>query len=162
MENTIDQFMWGYQQHYLISIRLLAERCFNRLAEDIFNNVFIVGVLNEGEESRHQICIEPEDSVYKQSMFLNAIDLSTQLEAVSPDKKILHSHPIAQENHEKRIKARAKKDAILKCIEQNNYKNELKSYVSYPTTIEKYSIFVCLQLNLGVYDAFYKLKKNSH
>lgn len=150
--------MWGYQTHFQISIKLLAENCFNKLAPNIFGEVFLVGVINEEDPNKHTICIEPEDCYFTQDMFASVLELSSQLEAVSPEKRTLHTHPIAQENHNQRIKSKALRDAVKKCIEQNDSLNEFMTYVSFPTTIEEYRVLICLQLHKKVYDSFYKLK----
>ena len=131
--------MWGYQQHCRISLKLLAERCFNKLANGIFNNLFLVGLLRPGETDRNAICIEPEDSEYQQSTFKNVVKMATQLEATSPT---VH------------------RDAVLKCIEQNDYHKEYNTFVSYAVNIEKYAVYICLQLNRKIYDSFYKLNRD--
>lgn len=160
MSNTINQFMWGYQIDCRVSLESLAERCFNKLTDGIFNDLFLVGILRSGETDRNVICIEPEDSKYQQSMFKNVKDMAAQLEAVSPEKHVFHSLPEAQTNHNRMVTAIAHRDAVLKCIEQNDYFNEYKTFVSSAVNIEKYNVHICLQLNRKIYDSFYKLNKD--
>jgi len=160
MEN-INQFMWGYQKHYWVSINSLAERIFNQICPGLFDKVFLVGILNNGEQDKPHICFEPEEYVHYQNLFNNVNELSSQLEAVSPEKNIILSIPEAQENHDRKIRAWARRDAIIKCVEKNDYFKEFKTYASVPVIIEKYSVFIVLQLNYNVYNSFYKLKRTT-
>jgi len=117
---TIDQFMWGYQRHFHISIQSFAERLFERLDPDLNPHVFLVGILVKERAGRHQVCLEPEDCGYIQGDFKAIMDLAKQLEAVDAETRIRHTHPIAQENHNLRIKYNSIRKAILKIIERES------------------------------------------
>jgi hypothetical protein len=159
--NGIDQFIWGYQLQFRVSLNLFATRCFEKLAKGIYKQVFLLGILRNGESAKHKICIEPDDCNISQEMFNNVEDLALQLESVSPEKHVIHTLPEAQESHDHKVTALSYRDAVLKCIEQNDYFNECKTYVSASVNIDKYSVFICLQLKKKIYDSFYKLTKDT-
>jgi len=103
MGNTIDLFMWGYQQHVQISFQVSAESLFKKIDYKLNPKVFFIGILVDKREDRHPVCLEPESCGYNVNSFSDLKDLATQLEKVDEEGRIFHSHQIAQENHEKRI-----------------------------------------------------------
>ena len=159
--NVIDQFMWGYQPHYYISLKLFAERFFNSILPNIFNQVFLVGTLIPGETDRNKVCIQQEDDEYSQNDFLNYEELYEQLLQVSPGNHVFQSHPIAQEHHRQNVEKSALRDSIKKCVEQKAVFHDVITFVSTYSPIEKFNVSIVLQLNKKEYDSFYKLFKES-
>ena len=160
--NYIDQFMWGYQQHYYICLKSFAEKYFNSLLAGIFNQVLIVGTLISGEQDKNFVCIQQEDDFYNQNDFQTVAELSNQLLQVSPGNYVFQSHPIAQKHHKQNVEAGALRDAIKQCIEQKSFINNVMTFVSSSVPIGKYNISLVLQLNQREYDSFYKLNKTSY
>lgn len=161
MTYIIEQFMWGYQQHFQISLKVFAERLFNKVDPSLKPKVFLIGLLCKDLENRHQVCLEPEDCGYSQADFANVKELATQLEGVDAETRIFHSHPIAQERHDIRIKKNSLRGAILKKIERDSLYSDLLTYVSYPTEKDGYFIFVILQLSKSAYESHYRLTKDN-
>ena len=159
MNYLIDQFMWGYQQHFQISLQSFAKRIFSKLDPYLRPKTFLVGILNEELGNRHEICLEPEDCGCMQRDFKNVRKLATQLELVDPESRILHTHPIAEKNHKIRIKNNALRNAILKTIQRSSVYSDLLTYVSSPTEKEEYLIFVILQVSKSAYESHYRLSK---
>ena len=162
MEYIIDQFMWGYQQYYQISLQLFADRLIGKLGPYFNPKVFLIGVLNEEVENRHDICLEPEDCGYTQKDFKDVKELARQLESVDPDKDLIHSHPLAQKGYEIRIKKNALREAIRKIIDRKNAYFDTTTFVSYPTEKEGFLIFTIVQISKSAYDSHYKLNKDKY
>ena len=159
MNYVIDQFMWGYQQHFQVSLQSFAKRVFSKLDPYLRPKTFLVGIRNEELENRHEICLEPEDCGYMQRDFKNVRELAARLEQVDPESRILHTHPIAQKNHNIRIKNNALRDAILKTIQKESDYSDLLTYASSPTEKEGYLVFVVLQVSKSAYESHYRLSK---
>ncbi len=68
MKQTIRLFMWGYQPHFAITLRSLAEGVFNELGVSLKPDVLVVGVLKPDGEG-HPVCVEPEDGKWDLSIF---------------------------------------------------------------------------------------------
>lgn len=161
-QNVIEQFMWGYQQHYYIGLKSFAERFFNGILPNVFNQVFLLGVLLPDETDRNAVCIQQEEDEYKQNDFKDVEKLAKELLQVSPGNKIFQSHPIAQQHHRQRVEMGTFQEAIKKCIEQKSIFEDLLTYVSSPVIIGKYNVFIILQLNHKVYNSFYKLTNDTY
>jgi len=158
MNNTIDQFMWGYQSHFASSAERFAEKLFGQLDPKLFSNVSLLGFLQDEIENRHAICVEPEDCGYTQKTFSNTIELAAQLLKVDPGKSLFHSHPIAQKNHNIRLQYNSMRKSIKECIAGNYFSQNLATFVSTPIRRDGYMVFIILQLDQEAIGAYPQLK----
>ena len=133
---TIELFMWGYQSHFQISAKVAAEGIFSKLDRNLDPKVFLVGILVEDRKDRHDICLEPEDCGYEVHRFSDVLARANHLEAIDEEQHIIHSHPIAQENHNRRIKSRALKNAVQQLVNLDADYSGAISFCSYPVLVE--------------------------
>lgn len=104
--------MWGYQPHFRISAQVAAESLFNKLDEALSPEVFLVGVLHEERRDRSPLCVEPEDCGFNPSLFSEAAEQAAHIVAVDDERYVMHSHAVAQDLHERRLRMRALRDAL--------------------------------------------------
>ncbi len=157
MAYTIDQFMWGYQQHYLISQKVFIEGILNKIDPYLRPKIFLIGVLTEEKKDRHSICLEPEDCGYSQSDFKEIEKLAIELMKADSESRIHHSHPIAQQHHDTRLFKNSFREAILKILFRESAYDNLLSFISYPNVKDGYLVFTVLQLDKKAYDKHYRL-----
>ena len=151
--------MWGYQLHFQILLQRKAENLFNRIDKNLQPNVFLLGILIDQREDRHKICLEPENCGYGVDLFSNIEKLTEELEKVDKESKIMHSHPIAQENHKNRIRSRAWIGAIKMILESEDIYGDTEKYISFPRCIEGFLVFTVLELNNSALNEHYSLTK---
>lgn len=128
--NVIKLFMWGYQQHIQISFQVSAGSLFKKIDYKLNPKVFFLGVLVDKRDDRYPICLEPEDCGFTVDSFKDLNDLATQLEKVDNERRIIHSHPIAQENHDKRITTKSYIEGIEKILKRENIYGENEHFVA--------------------------------
>lgn len=160
MGNTIDLFMWGYQQHVQISFQVSAESLFKKIDYKLNPKVFFIGILVDKREDRHPVCLEPENCGYNVSSFSDLKNLAAQLEKVDAEGRIFHSHHIAQENHEKRITTKSYIEGINKILIRENIYRENELFVGSPTYIDGFLVFTILSLNKEILNKYYTLTKD--
>jgi len=160
MGNTINLFMWGYQQHFQHSLEFEADRLFKKIDTQLIPKVFLIGILVDERNDRHKICMEPEDCGYHVEAFSTVKKLAEELEKVDEERKIFHSHPIAQENHNKRISNNALIDALHKIIKREDLHGKTEKYISYPTYVDGFLVFVVLELSKDIMNKYYSLTKD--
>lgn len=159
MGKVIDLFMWGYQQHFQISLQVTAEGLFNAIDQRLKPTVFLFGILTDKRDDRHPICIEPEDSGYSVKAFAEVNKLAEELEKVDQEKNIFHSHPIAQENHDKRISTNAQIEAIKKILKKEDLYGNTEKFISFPTYVDGFLVFVVLEIQKEALNSYYSLTK---
>lgn len=157
--NVIEYFMWGYQRHAQIGLQASAEVLFNRIDKRLKPNVFLIGVLTQERNDRHEICIEPDDTPYKVSAFSGFKTLAEELRKVDKETRILQSHPIAQKAQDSRTEANSFRNAIFEILKREDYDNTTTKFVSYPNFIEGYLVFVILELQTEAIQRHYSLNK---
>lgn len=162
MSNTIDLFMWGYQQHFQVSLQFQAENLFKNIDEEFSPKVFLIGVLVDERNDRHKICVEPEDCGYRVEAFSTVKKLAAELEKVDEESRIFHTHPIAQESHNKRISNKALSDAIFKILKREDLYGKTEKYISQPTYVDGFLVFVVLEINKETIKKFYSLTKDTY
>lgn len=152
--------MWGFQRHFRISIKVTAESLFNQLDSKLRPEIFLIGVLVDERNDRHPICLEPEGCGYNVKAFAELKTLAKELEKVDEEKRIFHSHPIAQANHDKRISNKAYIEAIRKILKREDLYGDTEKYVSYPTYIDGFLVFVILETQRDALNSHYSLTKD--
>lgn len=152
--------MWGYQAHFQISARVGAKSIFNKLDKNLKPNVFLVGILFEDRQSSYPVCVEPENCGYDPDLFSDVKKQAQHLEAIDEERFLLHSHPIAQKNHERRLKLRALKNAIQGVINREDEYRGLVSFCSWPVLVQGYMVCTALQFERDAFNSHYSLVKN--
>lgn len=151
--------MWGYQQLFQISLQGSAEGLFNEIDPRLKPNVFLLGILTDNRDDRHPICIEPEDCGYSPEAFVEVNKLAEELEKVDQERNLFHSHPIAQENHNKRISTNAQIEAIKKILTKEDLYAKAEKFISFPTYVDGYLVFVVLEIQKEALSRYYSLVK---
>lgn len=158
--NEINLFMWGHQRYVQISFQVSAEGLFNKIDYKLDPKVFFIGVLVDKRDDRHPICLEPEDCDYNVNSFSGLKNLAIQLEKVDEEKRIFHSHPFAQQNHDKRITTKSYIEGIEKILKRDNVYGKSEHFVASPTYIDGFLVFTVLSLNKETLYKYYSLTKD--
>jgi hypothetical protein len=164
MAYTIEPYMWGYQRHFQICYELFCKNLFNKLDHTLFDNFFLIGVLDgeNDDKVRHSICLEPADCGYDKKDFQNTLQLSNMLASVSPEKNVFYSHPIAQDQAITDIKNSSIRESIIKHIDGEYQSKQRITHVPYPIKKNGYFIFLVLQFNKNTFLKYYKLTNTKY
>lgn len=152
--------MWGYQQHFQFSANYFAKNLFNQIDDTLNPSVFIIGILVENRVDRHEICLEPEDCGYSVDSFADLKNIANKLEEVDEESKVFHSHEIAQENHKRQISNKAFVEAIKKILNREDVYGSSEKFVSKPTYVDGFQVFIILEINKLNLNKHYALTKN--
>jgi hypothetical protein len=153
--NTLKYFIWGYQPHFRICLGVNAKDLFSKLAPELIPEVTIVGKLAEDDPEAHPVCPEPEEA-YDINIFKNLDTTISEIADSDPEKKIWHSHSIAAENHQTRMKKRWIKDGIIKVLSESDVSGLF--FGSFPQRVNNYEVVVVLRFDRELYESFYSLK----
>jgi DNA integrity scanning protein DisA with diadenylate cyclase activity len=156
--NTLEFFMWSWQQHFRLSVQTTAEALFNSLDKKLEPEVFLVGVLTKEREDRHPICVEPEDECWYEPRNFSDVEVFAESFATLDDENdIIHTHPYVQDKREQWIKHKALKDAIEKVLQRYGEHRGVTSFCSMPTLVEDYLVCCVLELNREAFESHYSL-----
>ncbi len=163
MGRSITHFMWGYQSHFRIERESIARKFFGALDKRFKPEVFLVGILAESKHGHFPACVEPEDDFWIDSENFNEVHgLLDELLKGYPESKILHSHELAQQHHNERLRGRSITDAVKQVIVEYPHKPPGTVYaVSFPAKVDCYWVCVVLGLQKNVIDTYYSLQQSS-
>ena len=150
MRDTIDQFMWGFQQHFRVKVEYAAKLVLDGLgmaSTDV--KVVLVGIATE-ETSKHAICVEPETGPLSAEHLAQVTSRAEKLYQLDPESKMLDSHPRAHELRHRHLFLSARANAITEAIEKSGVFNHLTFFVSTSSPINGYEVHTCIGIPKGV------------
>ena len=118
-----------------------------------------MGIINERED-QFPICIEPEDCSFLVDSFSSLKELAEELEKVDKESGMFHTHPIAHENHLRRLTNRSYMGAIEKILKKRDYKDKSTFFVASPTYIDGYQVYTVLSFENQALRRHYSLTKD--
>lgn len=157
--NTLKYFIWGYQRHFYVSAQTAAKAVFDIIDKRLQPKVFLIGVLQEQKPDSCQVCVEPEDCGYLPEHFEGVLERANHFNAIDPENDIYHSHPRAQLDHERALKAKALRDAILSTFRTSDEYYGISTFCSLPVLVEGYYVSIILQLSREALLSRYSLVK---
>src|SRR5438445_5883893 len=116
---TISQFMWGYQQ----SFRIVAEATLDRSLEGIGASalrprISVIGFKRDGS-GPFPICVEPEAGRLQPMHLAQVPSQAATFIAGDPESDMLHTHPIAHQLHQERVRQRSWRRAIVDAVDRS-------------------------------------------
>jgi hypothetical protein len=155
--------MWGYQHHYRVHVKSLAQRVFEELEIELHHQVFLVGILQNEIPDRHPACIEPEKECWIESeAFANTAGIAAALVHTYPESQLSHSEPIAEERAKEALHRRSMRDAIAQIVREHPRKpSDVTFYVSWPEMVEGYLVAVVLGVDTNALRAISRLRSSA-
>ena len=74
--------------------------------------LFLVGILCEDTADRHPVCLEPEDCGFDPAQFSGVKRRGGAASRGNPESRVMHSHPAAQQSHDRRLINHSLQEAI--------------------------------------------------
>ena len=143
MDDTIDQFMWGFQPHFRIRVELGVGKALSQIGLPVDVRVVLVGFALDCS-LRHQLCIEPEGGPLSVN-HLDAVLLRTnELFMANPESSILVSDPRLRELRRIGLYRRSRGDALVEAIEQAGVFKGLTFFASEGAPVGSYEVHTCV------------------
>ena len=144
MRETIDQFMWGYQQHFRGHVEYETQRVLNEIGMPVNElTVVLVGFATE-PTARHAICVEPETGLLSAEDFAQVTGRAEELYRSNPESEIFHSHPRVHGLRHRDLKLSSRADAIVEAIEESGVFGGLTFFASRSSPINEYEVHTCI------------------
>ncbi len=144
-KDTIDLFMWGYQSHFRILLRLAAEKVFEAIKAPGKPEALLVGVRRPGVTNAHPICIDPEYDAWPLSLF---DDFETGLNnaiAEHPANEMFYTDAKSNAEKPERIRTSAIRDEVRRRLKSYDDENGVVSFCGTPTPVDKHYVVPIVQ-----------------
>ena len=143
MDDTIDQFMWGFQPHFRIRVELGVGKALSQIGLPVDVRVVLVGFALDCS-LRHQLCIEPEVGPLSVNHLDGVLLRTNELLRANPESGIRISNPRYQELRRISLYRRSRGDALAEAIEQASVFKGLTFFASEGAPIGSYEVHTCV------------------
>jgi len=151
---TIYLSMWGYQEHYRISLQILARDVLSKLGVMDDAYVLLVGARAPGSNNPNSICVEPEDGRWPPSLFNCLLDeIETQFDKHHLQDIIFGDAPSMNDKPEW-IRRDSVRLAVGDALKPYDELNEVSSFCGEPRRIGDYYVTPVIQIPTSTFSHF--------
>ena len=144
MRDTIDQFIWGFQQHFRWHVEYETKQVLDQLGvTSTDTRVVLVGIATE-ETARHAICVEPETGPLRVEHLAQVTSRAEELYQLDPESRVRYSDPRSHEMGHRALLHASRANAITEAIEKSGAFNHLTFFVSQSSPINGYEVHTCI------------------
>lgn len=158
--NVIDQFMWQWQQHFRISVEVLAETALDRIGARLDPQVMLIGLARDAA-ARHPVCIEPETGPVRPEHLSGIEAGAAKLYGENPDSRTWPSDAGVHQLRHGLLRRAMVGEAIAKAIESSGSLPGKRLFVSGGGLVAGFDVHVGVAVDRGRYEALPKLQDES-
>lgn len=152
MEQTIDQFMWGFQPHFRMGVEDDVKRALALIGLPVEVRVLLVGFAVDAG-AQHQLCVEPEHGPLAVDRLAAVPARAAELYEADPESQFIISDPRSRQLHRQRTFGRARARAVAEAIESSGAFEGLQFFASKGAPIGDYEVHTCVGVPAAVIDA---------
>ncbi len=142
----LQQFMWGYQEHFQGNVEFLAQEVFRLIGFEAEPNALLVGLAIPGEDVRNPVCLCPEDGRWTQEMFATLPQAAQVAYEQHPDQNLIYGDSATMEEKPENLRRRAITDEVKRHLSRDDELNGVRSFCSLAIPYEKYYVVAVLQV----------------
>jgi hypothetical protein len=157
IKRVINEFMWGYQQHFRVAVQRNAEKVFRIIGLEVVPEVFLVGVLASEAGPNHPVCVDPEDGPWRSSLFPG---LPEEVAAEIPKHRLQNmffGHQRTMEQLPEKIRRSVVTETVHRRVAPLDAADDQESFCSYAYRIADYYVVVVLRMPGWVFREFQPL-----
>ena len=139
MNNTIDQFIWGFQPHFRLFVESGIKRALSAIGLPVEPRVMLVGFALD-KSLHHQICIEPETGPLSVDHLAAVPARAQELFEADPEFQLFHSDPRIHELRRNGLFLRSRANALVEAIEASGAFQGMSFFVSNSAPINSYAV----------------------
>lgn len=147
----IDQFMWGFQEHFQISLKSLAEKVLEALGAEVEVKTFLVGVLVADDQQAssspaYPVCVQPEEDEQLVNLFATLREDVVAAYGGHEMHKMFYSNPLATQEKPERIWNSVVQERIEALLGVQDVSQGVRSFVGDPARIGDHSVAPVIQV----------------
>lgn len=147
MGKVLKYYMWGYQEHFLMSVESLISSLMAKLQISFPHRVFLFGLKNDEANDGHPICVCPDDSLFQPELFNGVVARTNLLRTADPASTLHHSHPIAAQQRAEQLNMYSLQAAVKAIVDEQLASREWETFTTYPMHVGAYLVVAIVQLD---------------
>ncbi|MEV0394126.1 hypothetical protein [Polymorphospora rubra] len=154
---VIEQFMWGYQSYFRMSVKNATEAAFEAICFDSKAYVVLVGFQVSGEH-KFTICVEPEDGPYSPADFAGVTERAAGLYRQHPDFCTVHTNPGVHGRRHRALQREMRAKAITEVLSVHPASAGLTFFASMPNRVGDYEVHTVVGVRRSALEATPQLR----
>lgn len=162
----IDQFMWGYQEHFQIGLKSLAEKVLETLGVEVELKTFLVGVLvaddqRDSSPPAHAVCVQPEEDEKLVHLFATLRDDVVAAYGGHEMHNMFYSDLETRREMPERIWNVLVREQIETMLHPQDASQSVRSFVGDPVRIGDHRVAPVIQVPEDVFRSYPPLQRAS-
>lgn len=153
MKHTIRLFMWGYQPHFAITLRRLAENVLKELGVSLKPDVLLVGVLKPDGDG-YPVCVEPEDDKWDLSIFDSIPEEFPKMIKNHRLQTMMYEDEASMNDKHENIRRSSAAMVVQKALKAYDYERNVRSFCGAARLVEKYYVVPVIQVPKDLFEEF--------
>lgn len=155
-KETISQFMWGYQEHFQLGLKSLAEKVLETLGVDAEVKTFLVGILVADEQrgtsgDTYPVCVQPEEDTALVALFASARTKVLAAYPSHPQHMMFYGDAVTMREKPERIWDLVVHEQITSLLAAQDGAQGVRSFAGAPVRIGDYRVVPVIQLSEEIF-----------
>lgn len=165
-KTTISQFMWGYQEHFQLGLKSLAEKVLETLGADAKVKTFLVGILVADEQrgtsgETYPVCVQPEEDTALVALFESARTKVLAAYPSHPQHMMFYGDPVTMREKPERIWDLVVHEEITTVLDAQDRAQDVRSFAGAPVRIGDYRVVPVIQLPEDIFRGHPPLRRGA-
>jgi len=145
MRRTITLFMWGYQPHFRINLKIRAEKVLQTIAPTLEPQVFLVGIRAPDYDAGYPVCVEPEDGDWDPRLFFGCQARAEKIYEGHPDHRMFYGDEPSMRDKPENIRKKSAIEAVREVTSVYDAHHATMSFCGTPGRVAGYYVVPVLQ-----------------
>ena len=154
MVHIIQQFMWGYQPHFRVSLERLGKSLFEALGIDLQPAAILVGARKPYSDNRNAVCVEPEDGDCSIDVFDGLLEDIERTIEQHPLKDVFYGDEQSMREKPERIRRDSVKKAVAQALKPYDSTRQVLSFCGTAAPVGDFYVVPVMQVPLRMSKAF--------
>jgi hypothetical protein len=155
--HVIDLFMFPYQEHFRVSIELLAHNVLKELGAAVEVKALLVGVRRPGKNDSHPVCVEPEKGRWKLSQFDGLLEAVEEVFATHPLQGMLYGDEPSNRDKPEWMRRDSATAAVRNAIRSYDVEHGVRSFCGASRLVGDYYVVPIVQVPESLFHQFPQL-----
>lgn len=143
---SIFLFIWGYQEHYRISVEYLAKQVFEILGISIKPKALVIGVRRPESNNRNPVYVEPEDGEWSIDLFTGLLDSVEDIYRNHPEHNMFYGDETFTREQPERIRRDSVRTAVAQALKPYDVEYQVSSFCGAAYPIADYYVVPVVQV----------------
>lgn len=145
MKDTINQFMWGHQQHFRVSIESFAKHAFDEFGAWLDPRAYLVG-FNESGSSPFAVCVEPETGPFSPEHFSKVSQFGEERYLAHDFHDLFMTDKQSNDRFHRELLDRCRADALAEVFSESKSESNRTYFAGHSAVVEGFRVYPVLSI----------------